>query len=140
MVNSIIKKLLVLLIVTSLFAGVAAANKLDVKDEYGHNIGSEKDVKFEHNTESDGHNDVHYRRTDEHGQIDDEGSDGSIKKNDDGRSDEDGDGNYYEADDKDCHTEPPVNGIPEFPTVALPIVAVVGLVFFFQRKKKKESQ
>lgn len=28
--------------------------------------------------------------------------------------------------------------IPEFPTVALPIAAVIGLVFFFQRKKRKE--
>ena len=31
------------------------------------------------------------------------------------------------------------NGIPEFPTVALPIAAVIGLVFFFQNKKKKEE-
>jgi hypothetical protein len=29
--------------------------------------------------------------------------------------------------------------IPEFPTVALPIAAVIGLVFFFQHKKKKEE-
>jgi len=28
--------------------------------------------------------------------------------------------------------------VPEFPTVALPIAAVIGLVFFFQQKKKKE--
>ncbi|MCX9084529.1 MAG: PEF-CTERM sorting domain-containing protein [Candidatus Methanoperedens sp.] len=28
--------------------------------------------------------------------------------------------------------------IPEFPTVALPIAAVIGLVFLFQNKKKKE--
>jgi len=27
--------------------------------------------------------------------------------------------------------------IPEFPTVALPIAAVIGLVFFFQHRKKK---
>lgn len=140
MVNSIIKTLFVFLIVTGFFAGVAAANKLDVKDENGHNIGSGKDVKFEHKTESDGHHDEHYRRTDEHGQVDDEGSDGKIKENDDGRSDENHDGKYDGKDDKDCHTEPPINGIPEFPTVALPIAAVIGLVFFFQNKKKKGSQ
>jgi hypothetical protein len=29
--------------------------------------------------------------------------------------------------------------IPEFPTVALPVAAVIGLVFFFQNKKKKEE-
>jgi hypothetical protein len=29
--------------------------------------------------------------------------------------------------------------IPEFPTVALPIAAVIGLVFFFQNRKKKEE-
>jgi len=29
--------------------------------------------------------------------------------------------------------------IPEFPTVALPIAAVIGLVFFFQNKKRKEE-
>jgi hypothetical protein len=28
--------------------------------------------------------------------------------------------------------------IPEFPTVALPVAAVIGLVFLFQNKKKKE--
>jgi len=33
--------------------------------------------------------------------------------------------------------QPP--GIPEFPTVALPIAAVLGLVFFFQQRKKKEE-
>jgi hypothetical protein len=31
-----------------------------------------------------------------------------------------------------------LNTVPEFPTVALPIAAVIGLVFFFQNKKKKE--
>jgi hypothetical protein len=31
------------------------------------------------------------------------------------------------------------NQIPEFPTVALPIAAVIGLVFFFQNRKKKEE-
>lgn len=29
--------------------------------------------------------------------------------------------------------------IPEFPTVALPVAAVIGLVFFFQHRKKKEE-
>jgi hypothetical protein len=29
--------------------------------------------------------------------------------------------------------------IPEFSTIALPIAAVIGLVFFFQHKKKKEE-
>ena len=29
-------------------------------------------------------------------------------------------------------------GIPEFPTVALPIAAVIGMVFLFQRRKNKE--
>jgi hypothetical protein len=31
------------------------------------------------------------------------------------------------------------NPIPEFPTIALPIAAVIGMVFFFQHKKKKEE-
>jgi hypothetical protein len=29
--------------------------------------------------------------------------------------------------------------IPEFPTVALPVAAAIGLVFFFQHRKKKEE-
>ena len=29
--------------------------------------------------------------------------------------------------------------VPEFPTVALPIAAVIGLVFFFQQKKNKKE-
>jgi len=33
-----------------------------------------------------------------------------------------------------------ITPIPEFPTVALPIAAVIGLVFFFQQKKIKESK
>jgi hypothetical protein len=35
-----------------------------------------------------------------------------------------------------CNTN---NAIPEFPTLALPIAALIGLVFFFQNKKKKEE-
>lgn len=34
--------------------------------------------------------------------------------------------------------EPPTN-IPEFPTVALPVIAVIGLLFFFQHRKRKEG-
>ncbi|MBU4222950.1 MAG: PEF-CTERM sorting domain-containing protein [Euryarchaeota archaeon] len=30
-------------------------------------------------------------------------------------------------------------GIPEFPTVALPVAAVLGLVFFFQQRKNKKE-
>jgi hypothetical protein len=33
----------------------------------------------------------------------------------------------------------PVNHIPEFPTVALPIAAVMGLVFFFHSRRRKEG-
>jgi len=35
-------------------------------------------------------------------------------------------------------TPAPVNGgeIPEFPTLALPVVAILGLAFMFQRKKE----
>jgi hypothetical protein len=29
--------------------------------------------------------------------------------------------------------------VPEFPTIALPIAAVIGLVFFFQHRKRKEK-
>lgn len=29
--------------------------------------------------------------------------------------------------------------IPEFPTIALPIAVIIGLVFFFQHRKKKEE-
>jgi len=141
MVNSIIKTLLVAVIITCLFAGVAGAKKLDVKDEQEKNIGPGKDVKFVHTLDSDGHKDEHYRHTDENGQVDEDGgfTGDKIKENDHGRSDENHNGNYNENGDKDCHTEPPVNGIPEFPTVALPIAAVIGLVFFFQHKKKKEQ-
>jgi hypothetical protein len=32
-----------------------------------------------------------------------------------------------------------VENIPEFPTVALPLAAVIGLVFFFQQKKNKKE-
>jgi hypothetical protein len=32
-----------------------------------------------------------------------------------------------------------VQAIPEFPTVALPVAAIIGLVFLFQQKKKKEE-
>ena len=28
-----------------------------------------------------------------------------------------------------------INGIPEFPTVALPVIAVIGLMFLFQGRK-----
>lgn len=31
----------------------------------------------------------------------------------------------------------PENGIPEFPTVAMPIITVIGLMFLFQRRKGK---
>lgn len=39
----------------------------------------------------------------------------------------------YETED-DTNT-PPITGIPEFPSVALPVVAILGLMFIFQRKK-----
>jgi len=32
-----------------------------------------------------------------------------------------------------CDT--PNTGVPEFPTVALPVIAVIGMIFLFQRKK-----
>jgi hypothetical protein len=35
--------------------------------------------------------------------------------------------------------EASVLAIPEFPTVALPVAAVIGLVFFFQHRKRKEE-
>jgi hypothetical protein len=41
-----------------------------------------------------------------------------------------------------CFVDPdfvPNGQIPEFPTIALPIAAVIGLVFFFQHKKRKEE-
>ena len=28
-----------------------------------------------------------------------------------------------------------ISGIPEFPTIALPVIAVIGLIFLFQRRK-----
>ncbi len=37
-----------------------------------------------------------------------------------------------------AETSSPAN-IPEFPTVALPVAAVLGLVFFFHSRKKKED-
>ena len=35
--------------------------------------------------------------------------------------------------------KPPTNKIPEFSSVALPIAAVLGLVFFFQQKNNKKE-
>ncbi|MCX9011794.1 MAG: PEF-CTERM sorting domain-containing protein [Candidatus Methanoperedens sp.] len=32
-----------------------------------------------------------------------------------------------------------ISSIPEFPTVALPVAAAIGLVFFFQHRKRKEE-
>lgn len=37
---------------------------------------------------------------------------------------------YQDCTNGDC-------SIPEFPTVALPVIAVIGLVFLFQRRKGK---
>ncbi len=42
-------------------------------------------------------------------------------------------------DPETCFYYPGGQVIPEFPTVALPIAAVIGLVFIFQHKKKKEE-
>lgn len=40
---------------------------------------------------------------------------------------------------RDPNGSPPPPGIPEFPSIALPVSAVIGLLFFFnQRKNKKE--
>lgn len=38
------------------------------------------------------------------------------------------------------HNKPPTdhNQIPEFPAVALPVAAVIGIVFFFQQRKEKK--
>jgi hypothetical protein len=38
---------------------------------------------------------------------------------------------------KECEWNSNPPGIPEFPTLALPIAAVIGLVFFFQNKKNQ---
>jgi hypothetical protein len=48
-------------------------------------------------------------------------------------------GNEQDGSPKTCHVRYGGNAIPEFPTVALPIAAVIGLVFFFQHKKRKEK-
>ena len=32
---------------------------------------------------------------------------------------------------------PPPEAVPEFPTIALPVLAIIGLMFLFQRKKGK---
>lgn len=140
--NKISRILLVAVIISILFAGVATAKKLDVRDEHGDNVGPNKYVKIEH-TDHDGHRDSYIKETDEHGQIDDavgpEHPDDRIEEGDRGKSDENNNGDFNDREDKDCHTEePPVNGIPEFPTVALPIAAVIGMVFLFQNRKKKQ--
>jgi hypothetical protein len=59
--------------------------------------------------------------------------------NGDNADDEEIDGNSNNPDT--CWRRPgtPPPGIPEFPTIALPIAAVIGLVFFFQNRKKKEE-
>ncbi|NPE31305.1 PEF-CTERM sorting domain-containing protein [Methanococcoides sp. SA1] len=33
-------------------------------------------------------------------------------------------------------TAPPVDEIPEFPTIALPVLAILGLSFIFMRRKE----
>jgi len=137
--NKITRILLVAVIIACLFAGVATAKKLDVKDEQGDKIGSNKNVKIEH-TDSRGETNSYIRKTDEHGQIDNYiRPDDEIKEGDKGKSDENGNNDFNDPVDKVCQTEEPhVNGIPEFPTVALPIAAVIGMVFMFQSRKKKE--
>ena len=54
--------------------------------------------------------------------------------------DVDGDGYYYS--DTDALDDLDVNGagfnaIPEFPTIALPVISMIGLMFLFQRRKGK---
>ena len=57
------------------------------------------------------------------------------------RKGDNGDDEESPNNEETCWRRPgtPPPGIPEFPTVALPIAAVIGLVFFFQHKKKKED-
>ncbi len=40
---------------------------------------------------------------------------------------------------KNLNVEADIIAIPEFPTVALPVAAVIGLVFFFHNRKNKEE-
>ncbi|MCX9085612.1 MAG: PEF-CTERM sorting domain-containing protein [Candidatus Methanoperedens sp.] len=138
--NKIIRIFLILVIITCLFTGVAIAKKLDVKDKHGDNVGKEKNVRIDHTLDHDGHIDVHYKKTDENGQIDDATDDAEdkIDEGDEGRCDENNNGRYDDTDDDDCITsDPEPVPIPEFPTIALPIAAVIGMVFLFQNRNKK---
>lgn len=46
---------------------------------------------------------------------------------------------YVSGGDEDEALATARTSIPEFPTVALPVAALIGLVFFFQQRKKKEE-
>jgi hypothetical protein len=83
--------------------------------------------------------------TDKDGVVDSEEDRFDTKQwNADSDGDKEGDG-YEKGDNSENHHEESHHvsqcsrSIPEFPTVALPIAAVFGLVFFLQRKKKNEE-
>lgn len=126
--NKISKILLILVVITFLFAGVAAAvtEKFDVKDS-NNNVGPGMNVIITHDFENNGHSDTHECKTDEHGQCEMDGVENGEA------------GIYYDKDNQEhyCHVEDVIN-VPEFPKVALPIAATIGLVFFFQQRNKEE--
>jgi hypothetical protein len=140
LMNKISRILMVAVIITCLFAGVAAANSFEVRKTSGEHQGDSvepgRGVKV---TTSDGRE--HFRTTDRDRRIKDinpENKDDVIGSGDDCISDENGDGDFNDDEDEECITIDPTTPIPEFPTVALPIAAVIGMVFMFQNRKNKE--
>ncbi len=148
MKTAICKLLLMVLIISCVFSGVAAANRVygTIYDDNGNPIAG-KNVEIE---KSDGSWTTNNDRSDNHGKYDAEGPDSTPGEAEyvmkvDGR---DIDHRKIKPDEwhEDSSGHPscqwdhkPPASIPEFPTVALPIASAIGLMFFFQYRKKKEE-
>ncbi len=69
----------------------------------------------------------------------DEANDGNNDEANGSNNNEANDGNNDEANDSSVDDkemiDPSVQEIPEFPTIALPMLAIIGLAFFFRRKQ-----
>jgi ABC-type Zn2+ transport system substrate-binding protein/surface adhesin len=129
--NKLSRILLVAVIITCLFAGVAAAERVKIADSQSHDPVKEREVHFKLNNNDENKD----HKTDDKGEC-------IIEKEEENKP-----AHYHDKDENNndkpeehsCDVSPaPVNGIPEFPTVALPIAAVIGMVFLFQNKNKKE--
>ena len=118
--------LLSVVIFSFLFSGVAVAKKVHIIDENTHSsIGPGNYVQLDGERSK--------RQTDQYGQIDvpDNLENGRKGKYDDYK-------NFNpNIEGNECHVED-VNNIPEIPVIALPMAAVIGIVFFFQQRREKK--